>query len=272
MKKNKVASLIALLTASVLLLVGSVFAWFVIYDMMSGVDLTIAKIDSLITLYKGEDTNYDGNLDPDEVTGKPLYTQVGNSMPALGNENVFIEAVMDIQDFMPSQKHTFKFYLLNNSDARNEIRFSFTGYLTSFWTEGGADLYDGEDFDYFLQCLSVMSVTVNVLSEDGVSVVRSTGKIYLANALQGKVTSEGENRIFEIDLMTGTIIYAYPFDNDIDIQLIFEFETLENLVKPTAQGGGGLTMSQEEYNAFQGASLVLPLLRIYLEIPYESVP
>lgn len=281
MKKNKVISLIALLVASVLLLVGSVFAWFVIYDMMNGVDLTIAKIDSLITLYKGDDFDYDGNLNPPslkEIGGVSVltnYTWIKGPMPAIGNDITFIDAVMEIDDFMPSEIHTFKFHILNNSDARNEIRISFTNYLTSFWKESGVELYDGEDFDFFLQCLSAISVTVKVLEQDGVTPDSNflTDKIYLANALQGKVTAEGENRLFEIDLTPAHILVYdyYSSDNDLEIQLIFKFEPYENLVKPIAEGGAGLTMSREDYEAFQGAPFVLPLLRIYLEIPYETV-
>lgn len=268
MKKNKIVSLIALLTASVLLLVGSVFAWFVIYDMMSGVDLTIAKIDSLITLYKGEDRNYDGNLDPEEViidgvtVTRPKYTQIKDPVTAEGNENASIELSMEIEDFMPTQKHTFKFHVLNMSDARNEIRIAFVGYDAAFWTGEG-----DYDFAYFLQCLRVMSVTVNVLNEDGLTVADSKGKIYLANALNEEI-NEGDE-IFELDLLQGIIIHCPPLDNDVEIQLIFEFETYESLkqaVLPTV-----LNLTQEQYNNYGGEifsrAFMLPLLRIYLEIP-----
>lgn len=284
MRKNKIVSLIALLIASVTLCVGTVYAWFTIYDIMGGAELTIAKINSEITLFKGEDWNYDGNLDFEDVVidgvtvKRPKYTQIGNTMQAKGEETAQVGAsIMAIHDIMPSQKHTFKFHVVNKSDTRNEIRISFIGYDTAFWQEEGAPLYDGEDFDYFLQCLRVMSVTIKVLGDDGVTPLYPPEKIYLANAFDsaGFADLEGENRIFaeNINLISGIILNASNGGgNELDIQLVFCFEPYENLVKPISQGGAGLIMTQEEYNAYSGEAFskafIFPLLRVYFEVPY----
>lgn len=276
MKNSKIISLIALLTVSVTLLVGTVFAWFVIYDIIGGAELTIAKIDSEITLFKGEDRNYDGNLDPEEVeidgvtVIRPKYTQIGDKMFAQGEEAAEIKASINIDSFMPSHKHTFKFRVVNKSDARNEIRIALTGYDTAYW-QGEEPPLGGEDFDYFLQCLRVISVTAKVLGDDTVAPV----KTYLANAIEGAafIDTEGENRIFaeNINLISGIILNAYNGNSETDIQLVFTFEPYENLVKPISEGGAGLTMTQEEYNDFLSEAFnrpfKLPILRVYLEVP-----
>lgn len=284
MKKSRIISLIALLAASFMLLIGTVFAWFVIYDSMGGAELIIAKIDSVITLSKGVDRNYDGNLDPllgdDGVTviGYKYQELEGNPMYVTGQEAAEVKTSMQMADLMPSQKHTFKFTIINRSDARNVIRLSLMGYDTSFLMAGAEGEEDeplyggltGADFDLFMQYLRVMSVTVKVGGDDS-----QTVKIYFASVLKDvefKESSNSDDRIFAeiINLIEGVMLNSVSGENELDLYMIFTFEPYENLIKPLSQGGAGLTQSDltwAEYNSYSGVAFKLPLIRIYLEVP-----
>ncbi len=267
-----------------MLLIGTVFAWFVIYDSMGGAELIIAKIDSVITLSKGVDRNYDGNLDPllgdDGVTviGYKYQELEGNPMYVTGQEAAEVKTSMQMADLMPSQKHTFKFTIINRSDARNVIRLSLMGYDTSFLMAGAEGEEDeplyggltGADFDLFMQYLRVMSVTVKVGGDDS-----QTVKIYFASVLKDvefKESSNSDDRIFAeiINLIEGVMLNSVSGENELDLYMIFTFEPYENLIKPLSQGGAGLTQSDltwAEYNSYSGVAFKLPLIRIYLEVP-----
>lgn len=275
--KIKLLTIILALVMCACLLTSSVLAWFVISDQINYVEMQLAKIDSLVTIYKGYDYNYNGILnygwysgeDTSTVPSHPLYEELGQSA-AVGAESVNIGLLMQIEDMLPTQLHTFKLHVLNNSDARNTVRMAFENYdVNSYLDEnnGNAPFYDGNDFDEFIALLKVLSVTVYKLNNDGINIDETYDKVYLAHMT---FTSDGDNRNSSLNIVSDLWVDSalqITNDNDVELLFVFEFEPLEDLIAPVASGGAGLTMTQAEYEANQNAFFMLPLLRIYLEIP-----
>lgn len=272
----KATKLIILILCLIFALTSSVFAWFVMMDRMNDLNFKMAKIDSLVSFFEGIDGNKDGILDygrdsgeGTEIAEHPLYTLL-NTQPALGNQITNIQTTLVQGTLQPTERSTFKIRIINNSDARNVVRLSYVGYTAVDWQEEDINLYDGDDFDGFLSALRVMSVTIVILEDDGITVNSST-KLFFANLFDNTtITSDGDNRLFNFDISNNTVVEGIldaTADNDLEYLLIFELETLETLTSAVVDGGAGLTMTRAQYDAYQNSNVLLPVLRIYLEIP-----
>lgn len=276
MKKKILIAVISLMT-TICLLTSSVLAWFVFTDGIDTIQMQLAKIDSWVTIYKGRDYNYDGNLDRDNDNA-PMYNLLGQSA-AVGSESVTLGLIMQLDDILPTQLHVFRLNVLNNSDARNTIRMSFEGYYVDSFvddndtpedTSDDVYLYDGDDFDTFIDMLKILSVTVYVLENDGVSIASQCDKVFLGTMAFTVDEENANNRNSAIDIISDLWIDSALLstnDNDADLLFAFEFEPLDVLTKTVENGGAGVTMTQAEYDSLQGRSFILPMLRIYLEIP-----
>ncbi|MEG1528318.1 MAG: hypothetical protein RR248_02060 [Clostridia bacterium] len=274
-KTKVVLSLISIITI-VCLLASAVFAWFVISDQINSVSIKIAKIDSLISLFEGLDFNRDGTLDrgnylgedPASVPRHEMYSILGSPIPALSNDEASIDMNMSITDLIPTQKFTYKLHIVNNSEASNIMRLSFIGYVASYFKNNlGSALYTGAQFDNFINYIKALSIEIKQLDDNGQIILGSLKKIYLADLI---FTSNGEDRNTEFNLVENIQIdsmLSSNNDNDADIVIVVQLETLEMLTKPKNQGGAGITMTEQAYQSLQGKQYVLPLLRVYLEIP-----
>ncbi len=265
--KFKLLSAVAVLMVLVCLLAGTVYAWISFGDSTAPMVFKIAKIDSTITLSKFRDDNYNGFPNLDE-NNRPVLEEIG-TQAALEEEFAEINMTMEILDMLPTQVHMYRVFIVNNSEADNDIRITFTGYDTADYADGsGNPLYTGEDFDNFINCLKIMSVTVVRVTEDGLD-FSGGEKHFFANAVFGSDSVNPDNRPLNFtvvsDIKIGNILVP-TLSNEVTLVLKFEFETLETLNKPVDEGGAGLNMTQAEYQSYQGRSFKLPIMSVYLEI------
>ncbi|HPG91832.1 MAG TPA: hypothetical protein PK675_00300 [Clostridia bacterium] len=273
--KFKILAAICLLTALMCLLVGTVYAWITVGETTVSMVFNIAKINSTITLYKGVDSNQNGVLDygwddgedTETVPIHPLYQMVGDPQAALQEGSATINVSMELDDMLPSQIYTFKLHILNEGEADNFVRITFVGYNTQYYTE----TLTGADFDEFIDCLKILSLTVGIVNED--NTITYSGKNFFANSLS-TFTVDPENTdnrpcnytaISEI-LIQNSLIATNR--NEIDLILRFQIESRDTINAMNIQLPGGTTLylSEEDYQAYQGKVLKLPLMSVYMEI------
>ena len=246
-----------LITALLLVLAfaTATFAWIFTGDIARGMEYSIAKIDSSVTLYRAVDDNMNGV--PNRL-GEPLplkyyveqyeFTQIGDEKFALSDTSeANTLTTVSITDLVPTQIYTLKYALVNKSSAENLITFK----LASATLDNAA----------LLSTLSIRLGIVSAETTDSAATVEFGEKIYLADCITGNTFNETELRalgesIF-IDGMTGP---ESP-DNYCDFWLQIEMESYEEL-----SARDGFSLTEEEYNALQGKSAALPYLYIYFEI------
>ena len=256
MKKNltltaflAVALVIALAFASI------TYAWLFTGDIAKGLEYSIAKIDSTVTLHRAVDDNMNGvpnrlaeNVQLEYYSEQYEFEQLGDPKFALSDDSeANLLTSFSITDFVPTQHYTLKYSLVNKSTAENLITFKLS-----------ADEIDNEAF---LSTLSFRLGVVNAADASSTATVEFGEKVFLADIIEGgaiaeSVLSAAEENIF-IDGMTGDDITT----NYRDFWLQIEMETFETL-----STHAGFTLDEEEYNSLQGSSATLPFVYVYFEI------
>lgn len=253
--KKKLFSALIILTALMCLLMGTVYAWISFGDTTSSMTFKILKIDSTVTLSKVNDSNFNGVPDFD-ADGKPSITEIGTQI-AMEEESAAVDMAMNMVEILPTQIHIFHLFIENNGDVDNEIRVTFTGYNTAdYLDESGNPVYDGTDFDYFKQCIKILSVRVGLVKEDGT--IEYGQKHFFANAVFGE---DGDNCPSNFTVISGIDIgnlLVPTKSNKVELYLKFEFETREALEEQ------GIVIS--DYQDYQGREFRLPVMSVYLEI------
>lgn len=230
--------LISCLNLLLLLVVGStvVFAWYTNGINTTKIVITSANLATQITLHKGYDFNYDGNLDLDS-SGNEMYEEVYKIDK--GGEKILIFSFGDIKlsldpnpnaeppkehyypsdgmcYIIPTEIHTWKIDVKNLGDA--------DGY---FHLNLHQDISD-EQMDY-ISCLSARYFRVG--SDEPIS-----NKVYLGELEPGKTIVGGmKDDLVKIG------------NNPESFVIKFEFELYENL--PEVVRG---KFTKEEYQALQG--------------------
>ncbi|MDD3831214.1 MAG: hypothetical protein PHW00_00930 [Clostridia bacterium] len=267
-KSKLIISIVALIVA-VALMCTVTFAWFTIVASTGEVSFVVARINSKISLYKALDNNYDGipnfGIDANEPIGTPEHFQytIIDSSQAVAESAANINMNMELTNLQPTQIHIFKIYIINNSEASNTIRMVFSGYdVHNYPNNSTSNTYTSSDFDNFIDCLSLISVRVG---QDNNGNIVYGDKIYLGNTI---FTDDSGNKVCNLTIMSGVDIASIlqPSQNKMNIYLRFEVETLDSLTASVIDGGAGMTMTNQEYQEYQGRSFVLPLLKVYLEI------
>lgn len=276
MRKSRLLTISLSLLLTAVISVCGVFAWFVMSDSINSLFFQIAKIDSIVELYKGLDFNRDGTLDRGLYDGEdgstPIHSLFENlgSDHAIGSALVSLDLQMQMDNLFPTQKQTYRLTITNNSEANNTIRIAFESYLASYYVDQqGTPLYSGEDFDRFIATLKCLSVEVSILQNDGETRDENyeSEKFYFADMIFTELEDD-RNGYFELlsNFWIDSIL-ASSADNVQDVLITFTFESFDVLTTSKENGGAGLGITQQEYNAFQGQNFILPALVVYLEIP-----
>lgn len=276
--KNRIIKQVCLLalTAVVLILViiPTTLGWYTNAKDISDVNLSITKIDSQIYLYEGYDANYNGI--PDLITSHPeadqiikdnqypeetyyeekrLFKYISNAFAMSTESSTENNFDLNLRNVLPSQIRTYKYAVINRSDVDNYLSFSF--YDENYAAQTQRDL------------LSTLSVRVGkVVVVDGALTVDFSPKAYFCDFM-----IDAGSRSFTIDLniedstefatvIPGMISSGLTTDNCVDFWFQFEMEPLSELKKHDSD----FSMSEEVYQGLQNKTVVLPKLKLTLEV------
>ena len=248
-------TLLLLLLALAITLSGATYAWFAAGDVARGMEYTIAKIDSSVILYHAIDDNRNGvpNLLAEGVQHsyyleQYAFEQVGIETYALSEDSAANMLVaLELENVLPTQRHTFKYALTNRSSAQNRIAFRLQG-----GTYADTAL---------LSTLSLRLGTVEAEQADAPGLPRFGEKLYLLDYIEGGVLQDGVLQTTEPELYLDGMTGAPDDNNHLDFWLQLEMESYEVLAQRD-----GFSLTYEQYNALQGATVSLPALYIYFEI------
>lgn len=176
MKNKKLIFCIVNVVLCIVLLISTTYAWYTNATAMSDMSFQILQIDSLVKLYKGNDTNFNGVPDlldaeyqnkyySEELSGYIEYSNIYH------NENRSFNYIdqkytlssdstanqlrkIEIKDLAPSQVYTYKFEVTNYSGVDNAFAFTFD---------------TGETYtDEYLKFLSNFQVRLGIVNVDNV--------------------------------------------------------------------------------------------------------
>ena len=197
MKKMIISVLNVLLIVACL--IATTYGWWINGSFGDGVIIKSAKIDSVITLEKGLDFNYDGILDVDG-SGEKLFEEVMETNK--GKEQVVI---LKFDSIMPSEVYTWRVTVQNKGDV--------AGYVY-------ATLYEDIDFSDGIskeeEFLKFMSISSKVTDSEGNTVVV---KKYFN-------TSTNETVLFG-----GTDNDLVQLGESIQIEFMITFENIDDLIE-----------------------------------------
>lgn len=267
--KTKKQLLISLISLALLLVftAGVAFAWFLRGDNLSGLFFRVAKIDSDIGLYKANDFNFNGMPDLDE-NGRYSFSKIGweYAQSVTGSGSSSLE--LSIEGFMPTQIRTYRIAVYNRSDADNTLRFAFD------------DSEQHQTFSKYLQAVSVKIGKAQIATIDGADILNYRvqdayyetalteyyQKLYFADFLDEEYKFKEFDETYQAELPvamdggTHTVIAAGEI---IYFWLQFEFETFADLTDNVANS---FDLTEADYQAAQGKSFDIPLLKVFLEI------
>lgn len=242
------------LIVSVVLLAGTVAAWLSLGDYIEGMNFSILKINSTVTMYAAVDSNRNGvpdlldtplvpdSADPSYYTEKYNFAEKGTDYAQSEDPVAELTLKDDITAAFPSQVFTYKFKLVNNSDTGNVLSFKYDTSVASGDT----------------QLLNALSVRLGSVEADG-SVVFYEKKYF------GKDLSGENNKILDlmpagekIEINGG--IAAQAGGNRRDFWVQIEMAPYKELTKQ------GIVLTEENYNGLQGKSLKELNFRIYFEV------
>ena len=147
MKKINLIFSIAALAFTAITVVTLLYAWYITADRVDDMEFNILQIDSLVTLYEADDSNYNGvpNLSSDENINKYYNPEASAHVPyqmqyynekysfnyvdqryALSQDssaNLLNTVVID--DMAPSKIYGFKFEIINYVGLDNTLEFNF---------------------------------------------------------------------------------------------------------------------------------------------------
>ena len=248
-------TLLLLLLALAITLSGATYAWFAFGNSVKGMEYTIAKIDSSVILYHAIDDNLNGvpNLLEQGVQysyylEQYAFEQVGVETYALSEDSsANTLTALDLENVLPTQRYTFKYALTNRSSTENLITFRLQG---------------GEYADTaLLSTLSMRLATVEAEQADAQGLPNFGEKLYLLDYIEGDTLQTCTLQATEQELYLGGMTGAADDDNHLDFWLQIEMESYDVLVQRD-----GFSLTYDEYNALQGATVSLPALYIYFEI------
>ena len=235
------------------------YAWIFTGDVARGMEYSIAKIDSYVSLYRAVDDNKNGvpnRLTDDEqlkyYVEKYEFEKLGEDKFALTEDteaNLLTTVVLE--NVIPTETYTLKYALVNNSTAENLITFKF--YATEIEN---------------LALLSPISLRLGIVKSDATdsyATVEFGEKIYLADHISGNTIEETEIQALADDIFIAGMSGVETPENFCDFWLQIEMESYEALTTHT-----GFTLTEEEYNALQGQSVSLPYLYIYFEVVIDE--
>lgn len=235
------------------------YAWIFTGDVARGMEYSIAKIDSTVSLYRAIDDNNNGVPNRLAESEQLKYYVEQYEFEKLGEDKFALTddteanllTTVTLEDVVPTQKYTLKYALVNKSTAENLITFKF------FATETEN-----------ISLLSTLSMRLGIVKSDAVdstATVEFGEKMYLADHITGNTVEETEIEALSSDIYIAGMSGAETPDNFCDFWLQIEMESYEALVTHT-----GFTLTEEEYNALQGQSVSLPYLYIYFEIVIDE--
>ena len=290
MKKKSIFKIIFFSTTALLvlfLIINVIYSWYVYVDQVGNVKIQITKIDSEIYLYKGIDSNTNGipdlisdytSVELAEIQAKQdiypsnkHYYQENRVFSYIDKEYALstepteeIKLQMDMDKVYPTQIKTFKFAIINNSDAENYITFAFN-----------EKTYSADD----LKLLSTMSFRIgrvlNASSPYSISStetrVEYTDKFYFGNHIttSGTIKSNefvaiGDDDAYEINGALNVV----NNDNCMDFWFQFEMESYNTLT--TNIDDYSSYLSDSAYQSLQGKEIDLPLLKLALELRIDD--
>ena len=217
MKKliNNIFAILLILSCLITLTYG----WWISGSLGDGVVIKSAKISSIITVEKGNDFNYDGNLDKDS-NGEAVYEEVEKT-----NKNTEQVLVLDFGSIIPTEIHTWRITVQNKGDVAGYV------YATLF---EDIDFTDGiskeEEF------LKFMSISTKVDNGDGTFNVNK--KFFYG------LTSD-------IVLFGGTDKELVDIDESIQIEFQITFENFDILLENGICGEA----DRQAYQELQGKTL-----------------
>ena len=269
------------------LIITMIYGWYINADQVGSVKLQITKINSEIYLYKGIDSNYNGIPDLiSDYTSTELatiqtkqdvypvnkhYYQENKVFSYIDKEAALsteptgnVKLQMNMDKVYPTQIKTFKFAVINNSDAENFITFSFN-----------EKTYSADD----LKLLSTMSFrigkVINTSSPYSITStstrVEFTDKFYFGNYITttGTIKSNefvaiGDDDAYEIN----GALKVVNNDNCLDFWVQFEMEAYDTLTTNINDYSSYLTSSA--YQTLQGKTIDFPLLKLALELRIDD--
>lgn len=153
MKKYKIILPVVALAAGIITIVIISFAWYLSTDRMTDMEFNILQIDSLVSLYEANDSNYNGVPDLcDTANINKYYSPEAEAHVSYDNmyhnENYSFDYVdqryalsqdsqanllntVTISDAAPSKVYSYKFEVTNYVGSPNDLNFGFieeTGY------------------------------------------------------------------------------------------------------------------------------------------------
>lgn len=277
----KILPSLAILLASVFLLVGSLYAWYIISVEINSLKFKIAKIDSVINVSQAIDSNFNGipdlNEDDNFMFGTPCDDQNALSNEDFTNVNVNMvmkdydyasSALTNVHAMMPTQTYTFKLSVLNRSETNNYIKFMFKEFNQTVYENYDQSISTTQ----YLNFLKILSVRIGKVGENSRPIFQD--KKYFADFLktnaQGEYEVDGNGSyIFDQMILMENLKIGGLNENsegvNFDFWIQFKFESLEDL-KANASEFAVLPTSVQ-YSEMQNIRLLLPIFRIYLEVP-----
>lgn len=263
LRKNNILLSIFSLLAAVILLVGTVFAWFTLYDKTNSLNFRIAKIDSEIRLYRINDNNLNG-IFPLPANDKTILLdnqgrEVFYATDTNASPNVFLSAESAGITLLPTQVISYEVNIINKSDASNNVRFEFQGITQS---ESGFTSSN-------ISALRAFSVRMGeVVSEHTITY---SNKMYLQNNIQltqGFYTFGSSVTAADGFTIPGRI---QSQSNEKSFFIQYQLESYEELQNNFSNAGGELITMQDYQALAAGAKILIPTLRIYLEVLFSSI-
>ena len=160
--KRKVIFYPIIMTITSLLLIVAIYAWYVQLDRVHDMSFNILQIESLVTLYEADDSNYNGvpNLLSDKTIDKYYNKEVTENQGFVNYSNLYhhenyafnyldqkyalsqdssanLLNTIEIVDIAPSKIYGYKFEITNYSGRDNVLEFLFESKTYDSLTELG---------------------------------------------------------------------------------------------------------------------------------------
>jgi hypothetical protein len=262
MKKSLVFHMITLLLLCCLFIT-SIYGWWIEGALGSSLIIKSARIESEITLYKGEDFNYDGNLDK-SLSGQE-YIDIYNLVDKKIKNNRQI-LVLEFNDLLPTEIHTWKILVENKGDAVGYI------YATLF-----TGLTDQQEKLVKYMSISMEEVFIHYITDGefngtkeeliGGNTGTATGEKITHNGVECDVyVDEAGNeyflcvemyKVFLIDAIenpSSTILFGGTEHDKVDINSSKEFVFQITLESIDSLKAAGIEVNEAEYKNLQGVT------------------
>lgn len=197
MKKYKIILPVVAVAAAVITIVIIAFGWYLSTDRMTDMKFNILQIDSLVSLYEANDTNYNGVPDLVEAGNENKYYNA-EANAQVDYKNIYHDEMysfnyvdqryalsqdsqanllnaVTILNAAPSKVYSYKFEITNYSNLENKFKFAFidenidTTILSNFETRLGIVVADSSvtysNWTNFVNNSTYDGIELNPLSE-----------------------------------------------------------------------------------------------------------